>query len=257
MDGSVTGSGEVEVYRDLGGDPITDLALEGDLLEAAGAGRAALFAYSWRGPVVVLGYGQDAADVDLGWCRARSVPVLRRLSGGTGVVHARDLAVSLVLPEDDPWARGIHALYDRFLDVLAPALRRAGGAVERVDSPARAARVRSPICFEDQLADTLVSGGRKVVGCAQARRMGGVLIHAMITLDLDCALYAGVFGISEDRIRRGLGSAIPGARPELVADVVAEAFAAALGVQPRPAPVQTPSPGRRRLYQTERWRLAE
>ena len=35
--------------------------------------------------------------MDLRWCRDNGIPVLRRITGGTGVVHHRDLSVSLAL----------------------------------------------------------------------------------------------------------------------------------------------------------------
>ncbi len=245
------------MYRDLEGDPVNDLALEGDLLERAGSGQASLFLYSWAGPVVVVGYGQDAQSLNLGWCRSLGIPVLRRVTGGTGVIHARDLALSLFFPEDNPWAEGIVSLYDRFLDVLAPALVRAGGEVERKRQPARGARVRSPICFEDQLADTLVAGDRKVVGCAQARRRGGVLIHALVSLNLDATTYARVFGVTEKRVRLGLGEAVPGGEPQAVADRLEAAFVEALEMSPRFETVPRASAPRLEAYATPRWRPAE
>lgn len=252
-----TAVGRLAVYRDFDGDPVNDLALEGDLLERAGSGQASLFLYSWVGPVVVLGYGQKAADIDVDWCRGRGVPVLRRVTGGTGVVHTQDLAVSLFLPERHPWATGIVGLYGRFLEVLEPALNRAGGTVARMKEPARAARVRSPICFEDQLADTLAVDGRKVVGCAQARRRGGVLIHALVSLNLDAATYAGVFAVCEDRVLRGLGVAVPGGRPEAVADALGAAFIEALEMSPRFETAPRASAPRLAAYATPRWRATE
>ena len=122
--------------------------------------------------------------------------MLRRLTGGTGVIHRGDLGVGLALPMQHPWAKGIVRLYGRFLDVLGPALRSLGSEVSRLADPAHASRVRSPICFLNQLSDTLVVDGKKVVGCAQTRRSGAVLIHAAILLGLDAELYARVADFS-------------------------------------------------------------
>lgn len=220
------------------GDPVSDLALEAFLLERAVDGVPRLLACSWPAPVVVIGYAQDPAELDLGWCRNAGLPVLRRLTGGTGVVHRGDLGVSLVLPATHPWAATIRTLYGRFLDVLELALRELGSEAARPLEVAEARRERSPICFEDQLAETLVVGGRKAVGCAQARRRGGVLVHAAVLLGLDATLWAGVFGVPEERIRSGLAPALAGADPSSVARAVAAGVAVALGlnVVERPAP---------------------
>jgi lipoate-protein ligase A len=169
----------LEVYQG-GASPIHDLAFERWLLDRAAAGACCAFSYSWTGPVVVLGYAQNPGDVDLEWCRARSIPVLRRLTGGTGVIYRGDLALSLALPLAHDWATGVIGLYGRFLDVIEPALRSLGSEVQRIRNPRRASRVRSPICFLDQLSDTLLVDGRKAVGCAQTRRGGAVLIHTLI-----------------------------------------------------------------------------
>ena len=160
---------------------------------------------------MVLGYGQPDDDVDLEWCRSRKLPVLRRLTGGTGVVHHGDLGVGLALPQAHPWAEGIISLYGRFLEVLEPALRSVGANVSRVEEPRRASRVRSPICFLDQLADTLLVDGKKAVGCAQTRRKGAVLIHAAVLLGLDAEMYSKVFGVPAEDVASGLAPALPGA----------------------------------------------
>jgi len=230
-----------------------DLAFEAEMLERAGEGRCTLMTASWEGPVVVLGYAQPPADVDLEWCRCQGIPVLRRLSGGTGVIHRRDLSVSLALPRAHPWGGSIVGLYGRFLDVLRPALKAAGSAVERVVEPAHATRVRSPICFEDQLADTLVVDGRKAVGCSQTRRKHAVLIHAAVLFGLETSLYARVFGVDAGRVAESLASAVPGGDPAEVAALVAGGFAAELGLEIRLGHRPKPATGYLEPYRQDRW----
>jgi lipoate-protein ligase A len=230
-----------------------DLAFEAEMLEAAADGRPSLTVASWPGPVVVLGYGQPVEDVDLRWCRERSLPVLRRLSGGTGVIHRGDLSASLALPADHPWARGVVGLYDRFLEVLQPALASLGSPVERVVAPVRAVRVRSPVCFFDQLADTLAVGGRKAVGCSQTRRRGGVLVHAAVLLGLDPALFAGVFRVDEAVVERSLAPALTGVGWATAADALVDGFSRALGWAPVRRPRPRPARVAMAVYDRERW----
>ncbi len=261
-------SGETVLHLNLSdGPPVVDLARESWLIERAAGGEISLFLTSWRDPVVVLGYGQADTDVDLEWCRARGMPVLRRLTGGTGVVHQGDLGVGLALPQTHPWGQGIISLYGRFLDVLEPALRSVGAAVSRVAEPRRASRVRSPICFLDQLADTLVVDGRKAVGCAQTRRKGAVLIHAAVLLGLDAELYSRVFGIPVEDVVAGLTPAFPGGDPGVLGEAIAAHLADALGLEvvqqrrwtryPRGFSSRTRlGGGRRFLFKGRSWGLA-
>ena len=235
------------------GPPVEDLAREAWLLERAAGSEVSLLLTSWEGPVVVLGYGQRPKDADLEWCRSQGLPVLRRLTGGTGVVHRGDLGVGLALPQEHPWAKGIIGLYGRFLDVLEPALAVVGAEVSRLAEPQRGSRVRSPVCFLDQLSDTLVVDGRKAVGCAQTRRRGAVLIHAAVLLGLDAGLYARIFDLPEDVVEAGLAPAVPGADPQVVGEAIAAHLAEALGLEAVRQPLE-PVPERfLEPYGTARW----
>src|SRR5512135_2700059 len=118
-------------WLSLEGDPGADLAREELLLEAASGGAPRLSCYGWQGPVLVLGYGQDESGIDIAACRAARVPVLRRCSGGTAVLHRGDLSASLALPAGHPWARSIPTLYDGFVLAVQGALLTLGVAAER------------------------------------------------------------------------------------------------------------------------------
>jgi lipoate-protein ligase A len=245
-------AGEIAVIVSEG-PSVSDLAREAWLLEQAAAGQPSLFVTSWEGPVVALGYGQDSSALDLDFCRARSIPVLRRLTGGTGVVHQGDLGVGLALPQGHPWAGGIVSLYGRFLDALEPALQSLGSQVERLDDPSHAGRVRSPICFLDQLSDTLVVDGKKAVGCAQTRRKGAVLIHAAVLLGLDADLYEAIFRVPAAEVRAGLAPAIEGVPWRGVGEAIVAELSSAIGlrvrsVEPEPVPAEFLEP-----YATARW----
>jgi len=235
------------------GPPSHDLAFEDEMLDRAADGRCSALVTSWPDPVVVLGYAQPPDDVDLDWCRDRKIPVLRRLTGGTGVIHHGDLGLALALPASHPWAEGIVGLYDRFLDVVEPALVELGSSVERIDEPRSGSRVRSPICFEDQLADTLVVDGRKAVGCSQTRRKGGVLIHAAILLGLDADLYARVFGVDAHRVREGLAPAVNGVKWTTVGDVILCRLARQLELEITVAARPDPSGEDVAVYLEDRW----
>ncbi len=213
------------------GTPAADLAFEQTLLVRARAGRSSLFLYRWPERVLVLGRGQDAGGVDAIRCAALGIPILRRSSGGMGVLHDGDFAVSLALSAGHPWARSIPGLYDRFVTVLGAVLARLGVAVERGVAPVGPrTRARSPLCFEDVLGETLLVDGRKAVGCAQARRAGAVLVHGVIALGLDVATQSRVFGIPEERVRAAMAPVRlgPVARASLPGELAA-AFARALG----------------------------
>lgn len=222
----------LHVFRSLPGDPARDLAFEEEMLVRASDGVHCLFLYSWPRPALVLGHGQSEDDVDLEFCRRAGVSVVRRVTGGTGVLHHDDLAVSLALPSAHPWARGIGDLYDRFLTVIRSALEQVGVPTGRAIGPFSSRRSRSPICFEDAARETLLASGRKAVGCAQARRRRAVLVHASLLLNLNPGLYGAAFGVPAERIAASLASLPVRDRPSLVAALVA-GFSSALRLEAR------------------------
>lgn len=209
------------------------------MLAVAAGGGHCLFLYSWPRPALVLGHGQSEDDVDLAACRRAGVSVVRRLTGGTGVLHHDDLAVSLALPAAHPWARGIGDLYDRFLAVVRSALEQVGVRTERAVGPFPSRRSRSPICFEDAAPETLLVSGRKAVGSAQARRRRAVLVHASLLLNLNPGLYGAVFGVPAERIAASLAPLPALDRPALVAALVA-GFSSTLRLEAREGRVTRP-----------------
>lgn len=213
------------------GTPAMDLAQEEAILSSVAAcARPFLLAYGWARPALVLGYGQNPSEVNLAACKDRGVTVLRRCSGGAGVLYQRDLALSLVLPEAHPWARSIGSLYEEFVATLQTGLHTLGVTTTRSQAPTHGGP-RSAICFEDHRAETLLLEGKKVLGCAQARRKGAALVHGALLLGVDAGLQSEVYGVTRERIDALLGS-IPReayATRETLAEHLAQHMAETLG----------------------------
>lgn len=224
--------------------PVRDLASEEALLLAAAeTGRPHLFAYGWNRPVLVLGYGQDPSEVNLAACRERGVAVVRRCSGGAGVLHAGDLTLSLALPVEHPWARSIGTLYDAFVTALKGGMENLGVHAVRGQITRKPGH-RSPICFEDQLAETLLLDGKKVLGCAQTRRAGAVLVHGALLLGVNAGLQAAAYGVSREHIEALMG-AVPRERydsRETLAAHLARSLSRALGLSTCPPGTAPPLP---------------
>jgi len=59
-------------------------------------------------------------------------------------------------------------------------------------------------------------------------------VHAAILLGLDADLYAAVFGVDAERIRRALAPAVTGVTPDDLAGRIARRLGEALDLAPRP-----------------------
>ncbi len=228
----------MEWRADWNGTPAVDLAEEETVLSTVAANaRPFLLAYGWDRPALVLGYGQDPSEVNLAACKERGVTVVRRCTGGAGVLYQRDLALSLVLPEAHPWAGSIAGLYEEFVVALQSGLHALGVEATRSQTPGHGGRPRSAICFEDHRAETLLLRGKKVLGCSQARRRGAILIHGALLLGVDAELQSEVYGVTRERIEALLGAVPEEAYTtrEALAEHLAHFLAGALGERVQPA----------------------
>ncbi len=231
------------------------LAFEEEQLATAAQGSPVLVCSSWERPVMVIGYGQAAESVSLPACQRLAIPVLRRITGGTGVLHHQAISISLALPSSHPWAATISSLYDGFTESIRAALSGKGLTIERGHGHGGGPRERSPICFEDQLTESLLTGGRKVLGCAQARRNRSVLVHGTLLLGLDAKLQAAAFGVEEERIINAMAPLPPECSASAENDIARRLAEGAGFPLVKAEPPKTVSAEYLARYSTRRWAL--
>jgi lipoate-protein ligase A len=167
-------------------DGPANMALDEALLDAVASepGTAYLRTYAWTTPTLSLGYFQRLAEVEAD-PRFRSVPIVRRLTGGGAIWHDQELTYALIVPASHPLSRPSTALYRAVHAAIAAALVHEGiPAARRGDeavSP-RLAEKRPLLCFTDPDPEDIVTKGHKIVGSAQRRRGGAVLQHGSLSL---------------------------------------------------------------------------
>jgi lipoate-protein ligase A len=153
--------------------PEENLALDEALFELCEDSGAPSLRF-WEPPrvFVVLGYtNHAAAEVHLQECRARKIPVLRRLSGGGTVVQAPGvLNYTIALPLSGPLSTITGT--NRFI-------------LER-QQRALAPLVEGELAIRGQT--DLALDGRKVSGNAQKRGRRAILFHGTFLLGLDLTL---------------------------------------------------------------------
>jgi lipoate-protein ligase A len=254
-DGGATANLSVTV-RDLGfrvDDGPAQLALSEAILDAVGAGLspATLRVYSWSEPVVILGVGQPASDLDLDACRRLGYRILRRIGGGTAVYHDQDeVSVDLIVPAGHRLASSdVHRGYERFSNLLRGALDQLGvsavavGVEEARDEQPEA--LLRPICFGSISPFELRGGGRKLAGLCQIRRRGAVAYQAALHRTLDGERLIAALIHDDDEVRRARSARLhetvtdldslagaPVEFPELARALVAAAVDLGLDVQP-------------------------
>jgi lipoate-protein ligase A len=156
------------------------MAADEALLDEVAAGAPpALRLYRWSPPALSLGRFQPDDDVDADACARLGVEVVRRPTGGRGLLHGGDLTYAVAMPRPVGPEGGVDQVYRHLAAGLIAGLARLGveAAVARHDGPA------GPICFAGQQGADLRVGDRKVCGSAQVRRAGAVLQHGSVLLE--------------------------------------------------------------------------
>ncbi|HZT79572.1 MAG TPA: lipoate--protein ligase family protein [Gemmataceae bacterium] len=156
------------------------MAADQTLLESAAAGLASLRFYGWSEATLSLGYFQPERlrhDDPL----LAALPFVRRPSGGSTLVHHREVTYALALPAGRPWQSGEPWL-PRMHGILAAALARLGVTANPV-APGAERHFEGPLCFRHFTAGDLLIGEAKVVGSAQRKLRGALMQHGAILLE--------------------------------------------------------------------------
>ena len=202
-------------------DAAWNMAVDRVLLEGA-ARRPTVRLYEWDPPAVSLGRFQR----DLPAAFPRGVPWVRRPTGGGAIYHFREVTFAVACSLHDSPLRGDRlAAYRTVNGAIAIALGRIGVKVRPWEGPA----IRSGgFCFDSRSPSDLMHGRRKIVGTAQRRRRGTLLLHGSLPLEPNpCTASATCLG-------EAAGRQIP---PEEAVALLVRGFEVGFGIDLVPAPL--------------------
>ncbi len=165
-------------------DGATNMAMDEAILEAV---TPTLRFYAWDPPCLSLGFSQSARDVDRRACSERGWEIVRRPTGGQAILHVDEFTYSVCAPQSEARvAGGIVESYGRLVAGLLAGLKLLGLESARAEAAhAQQEGGSGPACFAGPARYEVTVGGRKLVGSAQSRRLGGVLQHGTLPLKGD------------------------------------------------------------------------
>jgi lipoate-protein ligase A len=189
------------VNRSAPSNGIWNMAVDEAILESVMAGKSetTLRLYAWEPACLSLGYAQPVADVDQESLNKRGLGLVRRPTGGRAILHSDELTYSVISTESDlRLAGGVLESYCNLSLALLEALHMLGISAQALEKPAtqraaiedladdsliaHKAAHQNPVCFEVPSNYEITSGGKKLIGSAQARRKQGVLQHGTLPL---------------------------------------------------------------------------
>ncbi|MCL4079663.1 lipoate--protein ligase family protein [Coriobacteriia bacterium Es71-Z0120] len=174
-------------------DGAWNMAVDAAMLAARARGEAppTLRLYRWSTPTVSLGKFQSAEDLDADAVRGFGVEVVRRPTGGRGVLHDDELTYSVIAGVEDGIPRGVVASYRLLSRALAEAYRRLGVPAEITARP-RGNRAASACYLHATHAD-LSLGAAKLSGSAQVWLSDACLQHGSFVRSRDVGREAAIF----------------------------------------------------------------
>jgi lipoate-protein ligase A len=166
-------------------------------LHARGDAPATLRLYRWEVPTASLGRFQPVEQVDLDACARRGFDVVRRPTGGRGVLHDDELTYSIVAGLGDGVPRGVAASYRHLSAALAEAYLLLGVPAQ-VTSRSRGEK-GAGACYLHATPADLSLGAAKLSGSAQVWKDETVLQHGCFVISRDVEAEAEVFRLDAKR----------------------------------------------------------
>ena len=163
------------------------------LAHARGIAPPTLRIYGWSRPTVSIGRFQRSTDVDRAACDAAGVGLVRRFTGGRGVLHDDEITYSVVAGVQEGLPRSVSASYRVLCGMLVEAYAILGVSA-RLTARTRGDS-RSPACYLHATQADVSVGDAKLSGSAQVWYEGTVLQHGSIVRDRDAEWEARIFGL--------------------------------------------------------------
>ncbi|WP_114603289.1 biotin/lipoate A/B protein ligase family protein [Staphylococcus sp. EZ-P03] len=191
-------------------DPFYNMAMDEALLNFVSRGEIdpVIRFYTWDPATLSIGYFQRLKkEIDIEKVKEKGYGLVRRQTGGRGVLHDKELTYSVIVPESHPnMPNTVTEAYRVISQGLLEGFKLLGFdayfAVPRSkEEREKLKQPRSSVCFDAPSWYELVVEGRKIAGSAQTRQKGVILQHGSILKDIDIDDLFDMFIFKNDRLK--------------------------------------------------------
>ena len=197
-------------------DPYYNMAMDEALLNIVSRGEIdpVIRFYTWDPPTLSVGYFQRLKkEIDIDKVKEKGFGLVRRQTGGRGVLHDKELTYSVIVPESHPnMPSTITEAYRVISEGLLEGFKLLGFdayfAIPRSkEEREKLKQPRSAVCFDAPSWYELVVEGRKIAGSAQTRQKGVILQHGSLLQDVDVDELFDMFIFKNDRLKEKMKKA--------------------------------------------------
>ena len=191
-------------------NPYYNMAMDEALLNFVSRGEIdpVIRFYTWNPATLSIGYFQRLQkEIDIDKVKEKGYGLVRRQTGGRGVLHDKELTYSVIVPESHPnMPSTVTEAYKIISQGLLEGFKNLGFetyfAIPRSkEERDKLKQPRSSVCFDTPSWYELVVEGRKIAGSAQTRQKGVILQHGSILQDIDIDDLFDMFKFKNERLK--------------------------------------------------------
>ena len=191
-------------------NPYYNMAMDEALLNFVSRGEIdpVIRFYTWNPATLSIGYFQRLQkEIDIDKVKEKGYGLVRRQTGGRGVLHDKELTYSVIVPESHPNIPStVTEAYKIISQGLLEGFKNLGFetyfAIPRSkEERDKLKQPRSSVCFDAPSWYELVVEGRKIAGSAQTRQKGVILQHGSILQDIDIDDLFDMFKFKNERLK--------------------------------------------------------
>lgn len=159
--------------------------------------------YGWTKKAITIGEFQKVEEINRDFCIVHKIPIIRRPTGGKGILHYDDLTYSFSCRKEGRFRGNLFQTYEILSHIFVRAFNLTGISVE-LKKEKRTIN-KSPLCFARSSFGEICFKDLKVIGSAQKRWIDGFLQQGTIPLRVDRELLKKVFLCNPDEAERVFG----------------------------------------------------
>ena len=191
-------------------DPYYNMAMDEALLNFVSRGEIdpVIRFYTWNPATLSIGYFQRLQkEIDIDKVKVKGFGLVRRQTGGRGVLHDKELTYSVIVPESHPnMPSTVTEAYRVISQGLLEGFKNLGfdtyfAVPKTPEERQKLKQPRSSVCFDAPSWYELVVEGRKIAGSAQTRQKGVILQHGSILQDIDIDELFDMFIYKNERLK--------------------------------------------------------
>lgn len=193
-----------------------NMALDEALLEWHSKGEIGpvLRFFEWEPATLSIGYFQKIKkEIDLEKVEELGLGLVRRPTGGRGVLHEHELTYSVIVSEEgmpETVTEAYRVISGGVLQgFLNLGLDASFSVPDTEEARADLKRPKSAVCFDTPSWYELVVEGKKVAGSAQTRQKGVILQHGAILVSLDIEKLVSLFIFKSEEEREQTLRSLP------------------------------------------------